>query len=218
MKRKERAHLKEDPLQVFVQKVLNVLKKYKHEIYIGLSVIGILLVILVLTLVIKSGAVSKENRLYSQALDIKQSDTLTSDQKIERLSQLKSKKGISSAIKLFTAALYFEKGEIQKAGELLKTFKGSKFRVIDDQKKLLDADILDASGKKKEAEDLLFKMYSDPKTAIAKDYILLKMARLQVRTGQTKSAITNLKKIGEEFPFSSYSREADLLLAQLESQ
>ncbi len=218
MKRKERAHLKEDPFQIFIEKVLGVMRKYKHEIVIGLSVAVVLFMTLVVTLLIKSGSVSKDNRLYSEALSIKESEALTIDQKIEKLYQLKNKKGISSSIKLAIAALYFEKGDLSKAKEVLDTFKGSKFRLINDQQTLLEADILNASGRGKEAVDLLFKMFSDPETKISKDYILLKMARFQARTGQTGTAITNLKKIEEEFPQSPYSPEVNILLAQLENQ
>lgn len=217
MKRKEREHLKEDPFQIFIEKVINLLKKYKKEIYIGLIGAAAVIIIIVLLLFLKFSSISSENRLYSEALNIKDSAALTVDQKIEKLNQLKSKKGISSSIRLMTAALYFEKGEAGKAKEVLDKFNGSNYRLINDQKKLLEADVLSALNKKKEAADLLNRLFLDPESPVAKDFILLKMARIQARSGQTGTAITNLKKIGEDFPQSPYRRDAQTLLAQLEN-
>ncbi len=217
MKRKEREHLKQDPFQIFIEKTLTFLKKFKKEIYISVIGIVVLVIVISLFLFLQSGSISSENRIYSQALDIQNSETLTLDQKIEKLNRLKIKRGISSSVKLITAAIYFEKGEIAKAKETLDTFKVSKFNLLNDQKKLLEADILSALDKKKEAADLLNRVYSDPESTIGKDFLLVKMARLQIGTNQTSTAITNLKKIGDEFPQSPFNQEARTLLAELEN-
>lgn len=216
MKRKERAHLKEDPFQVFIEKVLSLLKKYKKEIYIGVIGIAAVIIIITLAMFLKSTSISGDNELYSAALSIKESETLSVDQKLEQLGQLKSKKGVSASIRLITAALYFEKGDIEKAKEELDSFKGSKHKLINDQKKLLEADVLSSLGKKTEAADLLNRVYTDKESVIAKDFLLLKIARLQSKTGQTNTAVTNLKKIEDEFPRSPYARDAKALLSQLE--
>lgn len=216
MKRKERAHLKEDPFQVFIEKVLNFLKEYKKEIYIGVISIAVIIIVISLALFLQSTSISGDNELYSSALSIKESETLSLDRKIEQLGQLKSKKGVSAAIRLMIAGLYFEKGDIEKAKEELDSFKGSKHKLINDQKKLLEAEVLSSLGKKTEAADLLNRVYADKESVIAKDFLLLKMARLQAKTGQTSTAVTNLKKIENEFPRSPYSRDAKALLSQLE--
>ncbi|MCK4763586.1 MAG: tetratricopeptide repeat protein [Candidatus Aminicenantes bacterium] len=218
MKRKEREHLKEDPFQVFIEKAIELLRKYKKEIYIGLIAAVTLIVIVLVVLFFRSTSISSENRLYSEALSIKESQTLTLDQKIEKLNRLKNKKGISSSIKLLVAALYYEKGDAAKAKEVLDTFRGSKFKLINDHKSLLEADILSSLDKKSEAADLLNRVYADAESTVAKDYLLLKLARLQAGTGQTGTAITNLKKIAEEFPQSPYNRDANELLKKLEQK
>jgi predicted negative regulator of RcsB-dependent stress response len=216
MKRKERAHLKEDPFQIFIEKVLDLLKKFRKEIYIGLIGAVVIVTIVSLAIFLHSTSVSGDNESYSEALSIKKSETLTVDQKIEKLGLLESKKGISASIKLMIAALYFEKGDIGKAKEELDAFKGSKHRLINDQKILLEADVLSALDKKTEAADLLNRIFSDKDSRVAKDFLLLKIARLQAGTGQTSTAITNLKKIGSEFPQSPYAGDAKALLTKLE--
>jgi len=218
MKRKEREHLKEDPFQLFIEKVLNLFQKYRKEILIGVIGVAAIIIIVTLILFLKSTSVSGENQLYNKALSIKESETFTFDQKIEELNQLKNKKGISASISLITAALYFEKGDMGKAKEALDTFKGSKYKLINEQKQLLEAEVLSSSDKKTEAVDLLNRVYLDPESKIAKDFVLLKMARIQARSGQTSTAVTNLKKIGEEFPQSPYARDAKTLLTKLENK
>jgi len=218
MKRKEREHLKEDPFQIFIEKVLNLLTKYKKEISIGIIGVAAVIIIMTLALFLKSTSISGENELYNEALSIKESKTLTVDRKIEELNQLKNKKGISASITLMTAALCFEKGDMEKAKEALDTFKGSKHKLINEQKTLLEAEVLSSLDKKTEAVDLLNRVYLDPESKIAKDFVLLKMARIQVRSGQTGTAVTNLKKIGDEFPQSPYARDAKTLLSKLENK
>ena len=216
MKRKEREHLKEDPFQIFIEKVLNLFKKYRSEIIIGLAGAAAVIIIVVLIFFLKSSSISSENKLYSEALSIKESETLTIDQKIEQLSQIEIKKGISASITLMTASLCFEKGDIKKAGEVLDTYEDSKYKLINEQKNLLEAEVLSSLGKKTEAVDLLNRVYLDPESKIAKDFVLLKLARIQASSGQTSTAVTNLRKIGDEFPQSPYAGDAKKLLLRLE--
>jgi len=218
MKKKEREHLKEDPFQLFIEKTVEILRKFKKEILIGVgAAVGIVLVIL-LVIFLRSGSISSENRLYSQAMAIQDSTTLSLDQKIEQLNRLDTKGGISADIKIFLAALYFEKGDLAKAKEVLDKFSGSKYRIIDEKKMLLEAEILNATGKGKEALDILYKLFSDPKSEITKDFILLKMARIQAKTGQTDTAAANLKKLSEDYPQSVYGQEAQALQSEIENK
>lgn len=218
MKRKEREHLKEDPFQIFIEKTIEMLRKYKKLISQGFAAAAAIAVIVLVVLFLQSGSVSRENRFYSEALKIQSSEILSLDQKIEKLSQLDNTKGITSSIKLSLAALYFEKGDMGKAKEVLDQFQGSKFKLINDKKKLLEAEMLNASGKGKEALDQLYKLFSDPKSEIAKDFILLKMARIQEKAGQLDTATANLEKITEDYPQSLYSRDAQALLSKIKNK
>lgn len=218
MKKKEREHLKEDPFQLFIENTVEMLRKFRKEILIGVgAVIGIVLVILLVTF-LRSGSISSENRLYSQAMAIQESTTLSLDQKIEQLSRLDTKGGISADINIFLSALYFEKGDMAKAKEILDKFSDSKYRIINEKKLVLEAEILNATGKGKEALDILSKLFSDPKSEITKDFLLLKMARIQVKTGQTDMAAANLKKINEDYPQSIFNQEVQTLLNEIENK
>ncbi|MCP5048443.1 MAG: tetratricopeptide repeat protein [bacterium] len=216
MKKKEREHLKEDPFRQFIKNALDALKKYQKQIYIGLGAIVLLALILVIVGIVRSGTVAKENRIYSEALSIQNNADLSTDQKIEKLDQLETRGGISASVTLILAALHFEKGDVKKAGEVLEGFSESSSSLINNKKKLLEAEVLSASGKKQEALDLLNSLLSDPKAAVPKDFVLLRMAKIQARTGKADTAVTNLNKLIADYPRSSYGTEARNLLGKLD--
>jgi outer membrane protein assembly factor BamD (BamD/ComL family) len=218
MKRKEREHLKEDPFQQFITQALETLRKYKREIFLGFAAAAVVVVILIVMAIIQSFSISAENKLYAQALNIKNDENLSIEQKVEQLDQLDSKGGISASIKLILASLYYEKGDVQKSKEILDNFPTSKIKLLNDQKKLLEADILISSGKQDEALELLNQLLNDPRSEIAKDFILLKMARVQAKTEQTETAVANLNKIIDEYPQSAYNFDARNLLNELEEK
>ncbi len=214
MKRKEREHLKEDPFQNFIQLVIEKFNDFKREISIVLGVLVIIGVAIIAILLIRSGSVSKDNQNFASALDIWNSSTLTSDQKIENLSSLKADKGISSAITFYLASLHFEKEDYLKAKEVLSTYKGSS-KLLDDQKKLLDAELLISLKEGKKGMDILHQLLSDNKSEITKDFLLLKIAKIYLRDGLDKSAKDNLNRLVNEFPQSIYQQEARTLLSGL---
>lgn len=218
MKRKEREHLKEDPFRQFITQALETLKKYKREIFLGIAAAAAVVVILIIIAIIQSFSISTENKLYAQALNIKNDENLSIEQKVEQLGQLENKSGISASIKLLLASLYFEKGDMNKSKEILDNFPTSKIKLLNDQKKLLEADILITSMKQDEALELLNQLLNDPKSEIAQDFILLKMARIQAKTEKTETAVANLNKIIDEYPQSAYNFDARNLLNELEEK
>ncbi len=218
MKRKEREHLKEDPFQQFITNALEILRKYKKEIFLGVAAAAVVVVILIVIAIIQSYSISVENQLYAKALDIKNDENLSLEQKVEQLGQLESKGGISASINLLLASVYFEKGDLEKSKEVLDRFTTSKIKLLNDQKKLLEADILISAMKQDEALELLNQLLNNPKSEIAKDFILLKMARVQAKTDQTETAVANLNKIIDEYPQSAYSFDAKNLLNELEEK
>ncbi len=214
MKRKEREHLKEDPFANFIQAVLEKFNDYKKEILIILGVLVIIVVIIIAVLLLRSGSVVKDNQNFASALKIWNSTTLTSNQKIEELSSLKTDKGISSAITFYLASLHFEKEDYLKAKETLAGYKGSS-KLLDDQKKLLDAELFISLKEGKKGLDILHQLLSDTKSEITKDFLLLKIAKINIKDGLNKSAKDNLNRLINEFPQSIYQREARALLSGL---
>lgn len=212
MKRKEKEHLKEDPFQLFISKLIDIIKKFRREILIVTGIAAVLVIIILLILFLKNLSSASENTIFSQALKIKNSPNLSIDQKIEQLNSLENRKGLSSAVKLYIAALYFSKGDAVKAKETLDQFKPGNIKLINEKKELLDTEILISDNKEIEALSILHKIFSDSKSEISKDFLLLKIAGIQIRTNQNTAAAENLNKIINEFQESIYAREAQTLL------
>lgn len=218
MKRKERAHLKDDPLISFIKNAFEFLKGIQKQILSGLAIIAFVGVVIVLIGFLNKGSVKKENSIYIQALDIKNSTTASFDEKISKLDLLKPRGGISSSLQLMKATLYYEKGELEKSKEILDHFSSSKLKMVNDQKIFLEAEILNATNKKREALDKFFQLFSDSKSEIAKDYLLLVMAKIRMQTQEHKAAITDLKTLVDEHSQSMFKSEAVTLLSQLENK
>ncbi|MFQ5448900.1 MAG: tetratricopeptide repeat protein, partial [Saprospiraceae bacterium] len=72
---------------------------------------------------------------------------------------------------------YFEKGEYDQALKIINSSSKSKHDYINDEKKILKADILASLGKKEEGINLLNELLFKAGSKIPKDYILLKLAK-----------------------------------------
>jgi len=82
MKRKEREHLKEDPFAAFIETVLNKFSELKKEILTILGVIVLIGIIIVVVLFLRSSSVDSDNTVFSKAIAIRQSNDLSTDQKL----------------------------------------------------------------------------------------------------------------------------------------
>ncbi len=215
MKRKEREHLRVDPFQRFIQKTMDDFQKYRREILISAAAVGAVILIIIVIGLFNYFSKTSENKSYSEAYNIVSNNALSIDSKIDKLSKMDSGKGISAAAKLFQASLYYEKGDLTKAKETLAQFPNSSVELINNQKSLLEADLLIASGKDKEALDVLNQLQANTQLEIPRDYVLIKLAKVQAKTNQTPLAVASLNKLMNDFPQSYYGMEARELLDSL---
>ena len=216
MKREEREHLKEDLLVSFVEKNLKRMSRYKKPILTGIISFFALVILLTVISLLSSQSIKAENEVYTQAVIIRNSVKLTIDRKIEKLLDLERKSGLSSAVRVFIASAYFEKGEIDKAEEILNKSEDSKYRIINNQKNLLLGEILSAKNKKKEALFQFNKLFSNTRTEIPRDFLLIKIAKLQIETDQKNKAKASLNDLVNTYRQSYYYAQARKLLDTLE--
>ena len=214
MKKKEREHLKEDPFANFIQLVIEKFNEFKKEIMIIAGVTVIIVIVIIAILLLRTGSISKDNNNFAAALEVWNSKALTSEQKIEKLSEFKAGKGVSSAITFYLASLHYQKEDYIKAKEVLSGYNGGN-KLLDDQKKLLDAELLIALKEGKRGMDIFHQLLSDSKSEISKDFLLLRIAKINLKDGMTKSAKDNLNRLVNEFPESIYQREARALMSDL---
>jgi predicted negative regulator of RcsB-dependent stress response len=216
MKKKEKEHLKADPFVHFFENALEFVKNNRRLILSAAGVLLLLVVVLVAAFFITGLSAASENKIYASAFRIRSDAALSIDQKIGQLRELKFKKGISSAGRLFIAALYYEKGDLANAEKALAEFSGSRLPILNDQKKMLEAQLLASAGKSQPAIDLLQRMVDDRKTALGKDLVMLALARIQLDSQRREQAGASLKRIVSEYPNTSSAMEAQNLLKQIE--
>ncbi|HDP95125.1 MAG TPA: tetratricopeptide repeat protein [Candidatus Aminicenantes bacterium] len=218
MKRKERAHLKEDPFQHFISTVLQWISHNRRKLVASAVVIASVLVVLAAVTLVRSHSYTRENKRLSEALEIRNNDNLTVEEKIERLSQLKAGRGLSAAAQLFLAGLYMEQGRVQDALDMMDDISSSHLDLINDQKTLLEAQILSASGQERQALDLFNQLLADNDTEVAKDYVLLLMARTQYKARQLDMARQTIERLLEEYPLTAFTGQAKELQSEISMQ
>lgn len=216
MKHQEKVHLREDPLFHFFEKALALFQRYKREILWGAGGVALVVLIALLVMYFQGSSAANDNQVLARGLEIRNSSGLSVNEKIEKLKSLRPKSGISSVVGLYVAQLYAEKGDYPKALEALRGAPSGRIRIVNDQKRLLEAQILQFEGKSKEAEDILTILLSDSQTEVAKDFILFQQAKLQVQSGHKQEAVSTLQRLMVDFPNSVFAMEARSLLDSLE--
>ena len=217
MKKKEKDHLKADPFIHFFEQTLAFFKNNRRLILAGAGIALLVLIIMVVVFFFTNLSAAAENRLYASAYSIRSDTAMGIDQKIAKLKELNFKKGISSAGRLFLAALYYEKGDLAAAEKTLSQYSGSRIAIINDQKKILEAQVLAANGKNREAMDLFKKMVDDKETAMGKDLVILMLAKMQTKNQLREEAVASLKRIVSEYPNTPSAQEAQALLSAAET-
>jgi predicted negative regulator of RcsB-dependent stress response len=213
MKRKEKEHLKADPFVHFFEQAIAFFKNNRRLILVAAGSVLLVVIIIAVVFFFSDLSTASENRLYASAFGIRNDAALSIDQKIAKLRELKFKKGISSAGRLFIASLYYEKGDMASAEKALQQYTGSRVAIINDQKKTLEAQVLAAGGKSREAMALLKRMLDDKETVMGKALILVMLAKIQIKSQLQEEAVASLKRVISEYPNTPSAQEAQTLLA-----
>jgi predicted negative regulator of RcsB-dependent stress response len=212
MKRKEKEHLKADPFVNFFENAFTFTKNNRRWFLTGAGILLLATIILLVVVFFSNLSTANENKLYASAFSIRSNTSMSIDQKIAKLQELKFKKGISSVGQLFIAVLYFEKGDLLNAEKTLQQYSGSSITIINDQKKTLEAQVLAAGGKSQEAMNLLKRMLEDKQTQMGKELIIIMLAKIQIKNLRQEEAVSSLKRIISEYPNTPSANEAQNLL------
>lgn len=218
MKRKEKEHLKADPFVHFFEKTYIFFNNNRRRILAGAGIAVLAILILLAVFFFNNLSSAGENKVYAEAYRVRTDTKMSVEQKIAELQDMKFKKGISAAGRLFIASLYYEKGDLQKAEAALQDMPASRVAMINDEKNTLYAQVLAAGGKNAEAESLLNRMLTDKKTAMGREIILLQLAKMQIKNQQKEEAAAGLKRIISESPNTPSAMEAQNLLTTIESE
>jgi predicted negative regulator of RcsB-dependent stress response len=218
MKKKEKDHLKADPFVHFVEKTITFFRNNRRQIIAGAGIAALAVILLLAVFLFKNLSSAGENKIYAEAFRVRNDAKMSVDQKIAKLQEMKFKKGISAAGRLFIAALYYEKGDLAKTEAVLTEMPTSRIAMVNDEKHTLYAQVLAAGGKTAEAEGVLNRMLTDKKTAMAKELILMQLAKMQIKNQRKEEAAAAFKRIMSEYPETPSAMEAQNLLSTIESE
>jgi predicted negative regulator of RcsB-dependent stress response len=217
MKKKEKEHLKADPFVHFVEQAIAFLKNNLRPLLTGVAAVILIVLILLAIFLFRNLSSSGENKLYAEAFRVSHDAKMTVEQKIARLQDMKFRNGISASGRLFLAALLYEKGDLAKAESVLLAMPKSRVALLNDEKHLLYAQVLAANGKGSEAEAVLNRLLSEKKTVMAREIILLQLAKMQIKGQRSAEAAVLLKRILSEHGNTPGAMEAQNLLATIEA-
>lgn len=217
MKKKEKEHLKADPFVNFVEKAVAFMKNNRRPLLAGTAVVVLIALILLAVFLFRNLSSSGENKLYAEAFRVSRDGKMTVEQKIARLQDMKFRNGISASGRLFLAALFYEQGDLAKAESALLAMPKSRVALLNDEKQVLYAQVLAANGKGSEAEAVLNRLLSEKKTVMAREIILLQLAKMQIKSQRNAEAAAVLKRILSEHGNTPGAMEAQNLLATVEA-
>ncbi len=216
MKRAEREHLKEDPFELFITRILTLLNHYRKQITIGIITAAVLLVIFLASQFFLRQAEKKDIQLLTEGMTIINSVALNPEQKIDELKKLPlTHKGKSAALYLQLTALHIAVGDRQSARQILDDSPKFSLSLLEDQRHLLNVTLLADEGKVNEAIDLLQRLISNSTGTLNRDLLLFRLGDFQVRAGNTDAAKDNFKRLLEEFPQSMFAYRAQQSLEKL---
>jgi predicted negative regulator of RcsB-dependent stress response len=216
MKKKEKEHLKADPFVNFFEKTWTFYKNNRRSIFLGGGAAVLVVILLLAFFLFRNLSSAGENKLYAEAFRIQTATDMSVDQKIAKLQEMNFRNGISASGRLFLAALLYEKGDLAKAETVLKEMPGSSVDMVNDEKQTLYARVLAAEGKISEAEAVLQRLLADQETAMAKDLILMQLAKMRIKDGRKEEADAALKQLLSEYPDTPSASEAQGLLSSVE--
>jgi len=217
MKKKEKEHLKADPFVHFFEKAFAFVKSNRRLLLAGAAAVLLVVLIVAAVFLFRNLSSSGENKLYAEAFRVRHDAKMTVEQKIAGLQGMKFRNGISASGRLFLAALLYEKGDLAKAEAVLLAMPRSRVALLNDEKHLLNAQVLVASGKGSEAEAVLNRLLTDKKTVMAKEIVLLQLARMQLKGKRNAEAAASLQRVLSEYGGTPGAMEAQSLLATLEA-
>lgn len=216
MKRAERDHLKEDPFELFISKVLSQITLYRKQIIIGIIVAVLLLGVGFAVRFLMNQAEKKDNALLNEGMGIVNSVALTAEQKIGELKKLPlSHTGRAGALLLQLANLHMAVGDRASARALLDSTPKLSLPLLEEQRQMFNATLLADEGKVNEAVDLLIRLLGNKNSTLNRDLILFRLADFQTRIGNNDAARDNFRRLIEEFPQSMFAYRAQQSLENL---
>jgi|GEM_PF-643415 len=215
MKKEEIERLKEDEFVSFIEKLIRRASENKKVVFWGIGGLLAVVLLVVLGLFLKNQAAARDNQILYQAVVIKNSNLLTLDRKIEKLEALNPGRGLSSIVNNYLISMYLQQEDFDRAQKMLEQAPESRHAISNEHRQLLRAEFYRARDEHQQALDILNGQLADPRTRLAKDYLLLEIARIHRDSNRASEARDTLNRLIREYPQSLFRRDAQEMLTLL---
>jgi len=215
MKSKERHEIKENELMEVFKKVVYFFEDHKKEVIYGGIAILALLVIYLGSWAYNSIKLNSQNKVFNKELELLNGKTRNKD----LILKLARKGGVAAYGIFALAEDYLQKGEYDKAKNLLKEIKKSSGWLNYLKAEAIKIQIMFS---KKDYDKIINLYRSKLKTVLKEnkefpsDLILYYVANSYELNGDNDSAIKIWSEIKEKFPYSTYGRSAARKLITLQ--
>jgi len=212
MKRKEREHLKDDPLMDLVKQIS---EKARPHIK-ALSIAGIALVVALLGLwgfqAWRSHRLTADNEGFAQATSLLGAQDKSTSEKIEGLKAIGVRGPLTATLPLHIATLYFHEGEYDTALKFLEETDLPAQEPFRSRQSILLARIQAAKGETDKAISTLQSLLGTDEPSSNAPEIMLALGQTQLKAGRTDEAKSTLDKLVADHPATMAAFQARQLL------
>jgi len=207
MKKDLKKHIKEDEFVSGLNKAVHLYETYKKEIFIGLAVIALLLVLVLGIRWVQSVNRRKESEMVGQILTLRK-EMETKPENLAKIEQLAAKKKTSRMASLLLATYWMGKGDPVKSRTCLEKMDLKPKDLLSGQGRDLLGQVYALQKEYDKALDVYKKMEEDKLKEYTLDIILFHKAEVLAMKGEKDEALALYKKVQADYPQSYYSLEA----------
>ncbi len=215
MKRLKRKQLKEDEFVSIVTRLFNFAKRRKKEIVIFMSLIVFSLLLFLGQKLVSIQSAKSQNRLLKEIIELSESLEVHPEN-IDKLIKLGGRGKFSRLAFLKVATYWSERGEFEKALQVLERVSPQRKDIFYFQAQDLKAQIFLKQNKPDKAIEIYAEIERKKPKEYPLDAIYFNKAKAYEEKGDLASALTLYKKLKDEFAHTYYGFEASLKMERLE--
>ena len=216
MKKELKKHIKEDEFASGLSKAFHVFETYKKEVFIGLVVVGSLVVLVLGVKWVQSMNMRKASETVSRMLTLRQ-ELETKPENLAEIERMAAEKKTGRMAGLLLATHWVEKGDPAKARAYLEKMDMKPRDLLSYQARDLLGQVYVLQKEYDKAIEVYKKMEDEKPKEYTLDIILFHRAEVLALKGAKDEALALYKKIQADYPQSYYSLEAADRVRRLES-
>lgn len=217
MKRKERRQLKQDEFVSTISKVANFVKKRTRELIALIAVVLLAVIIVIISQLVKAQNAKKGSRIVAEINKI-HSQLDDNPEKVAELEKIAGSRNYSRLGNIYLSTYWVEKGEYEKAEEVLSRLEKGKKDLLYYQAQELLAQIQMKKGNYDKAIEIYSRIEKEKPKKYILDGMLFHHAEAHEKKGEREAALALYKRIQNEYPQTSFGYDAAQKVRELEEK